>query len=98
LRKIIGIPACHASPHGDAFFVVALFEQTDGEPFQPGNIVGGVTVSEATLVFAERSLKKTKQALIPSDQRKSEGTGASRTSNISQWKLPINAICLRISD
>ena len=33
LRQVFGIPSCHSPSHGDAFFVFALLEQADGEPF-----------------------------------------------------------------
>ena len=41
LREEVFIPAGHATPHGDAFLVLDLLQESDGEAFQPGNIVAG---------------------------------------------------------
>jgi hypothetical protein len=48
-----GVPAGHASLHDEALlFAGALFEQTQGESTEPGQVLGGVSVSCSTLVLA----------------------------------------------
>ena len=33
LREVVDIPTSHSAAHGDAFFILALLEQTNGEAF-----------------------------------------------------------------
>ena len=74
LRQVVGVPAGHATAHGDAFFVLTLLQQADGESFQPGNIIGGMTVSQPTLVFAKGHIEALVQSVFNSPVA-ANGTG-----------------------
>ena len=64
LREVIDVPARHSSAHGDTFFVLATLEQTDGEAFQPGQIVGSVSIPDSAFVFTKRHIQTPVQRIL----------------------------------
>ena len=57
MREVVRIPTGHSASHGNAFLVGLLFEEADGEAFEPSQIVSRMAVSQPTLVLAERDIQ-----------------------------------------
>src|SRR5690606_4776877 len=55
--KVGRVPTSHAAAHGITFLVVHLFQEADGEPLQPRQIVNQDSVSNSVFILTERHIQ-----------------------------------------
>jgi len=64
LREVVDVQAGLSTPHRDALLVRVLFQQTDRESFQPGQILSRMTITDSAFVLAKRHVQTPVQRVL----------------------------------